>query len=440
MPRMNGIETTKMIKSDPDIPQPPTIIMVTAYGMEEIKKQAKNVDIDIFLTKPVTRSLLFDAIMDAFGKNGGRETRSKKYGVGEIREISNIKGSKVLLAEDNEINQQVAKELLEKAGLRVTIANNGKEAIKAIEGLDFNLVLMDLQMPVMGGLEATKCIRENPRFSSLPIVAMTAQAMSGDREKCIEAGMDDYITKPIDVNELFSTLIKWIKPKGSKVTDTYTSENRFQTDEMRSEEAQLPTLPGIDIKSGLIRVGNNMELYKKLLIKFRNDYSNSFNETKAALDNDNLEEAERLVHSIKGVAGNIGINKLHKVTGDLEAVIRKRDTGKYKAMLNQYSKELNNTLTSLQELKGEDDKYKKGEASDTQAKSSEKLVELLESLLVNIKTRKPKKCEPIIEEISKNIWPEHLDKKIKELIKLIERYKFKEAETNLQAIISKFNK
>ena len=103
--------------------------------------------------------------------------------------------------------------MLEKVGLRVTIANNGKEAIKAVEGTEFDLVLMDVQMPEMGGLEVTGCIRKDPRFSNLPIVAMTAQAMAGDREKCIEAGMDDYITKPIDINDLFSALVKWIKPK-----------------------------------------------------------------------------------------------------------------------------------------------------------------------------------------------------------------------------------
>jgi CheY-like chemotaxis protein len=440
MPGMNGIETTKRIKSDPDIPQFPTIIMVTAYGKEEIRKQAESVEIDAFLVKPVTSSLLFDAIMEAFGKNGERMSMSIKYGVEEIREIGNIRGAKVLLVEDNEINQRVAAELLEKASLNVTIANNGKEAIKALEGSEVDLVLMDVQMPEMGGFEATEHIRENPRFSNLPIVAMTAQAMTGDREKCIEVGMDDYITKPIDINELFCVLVKWIKPKERESNDTDTSQKDFQTDEKPSEDAQLPTLPGIDINSGLIRVGGNMKLYKKLLIKFRNDYSKSLSEIKTALENGNFNEAERFVHSIKGVTGNIGINKLYKITADFEAIIRKRETGKYKAMLNQYSRELNNTLTSLQVLKDEDDKYKKGKEGATQAKPSENFAELLESLLANIKTRKPKKCAPIIEEISKIVWPVHLDTKITELIKLIGRYKFKEAEMILRSIINKLLK
>jgi PAS domain S-box-containing protein len=437
MPGTNGIETTKMIQRDPGIPQTPTIIMVTAYGREEIRKQAESVDIDVFLVKPITHSLLFDAIMEAFGKNGGRKSVSTKYGVEKISEIGNIRGAKVLLAEDNEINQQVATELLEKAGLCVTIANNGKEAIKAVEGSEFDLVLMDVQMPEMSGFEATGCIRENPRFSNLPIVAMTALAMTGDREKCIEAGMDDYITKPIDINELFSALVKWIKPNDRKITDTDTSEKSFQTDEKRSEDDQLPTLPGIDVESSLIRVGGNMKLYKQLLIKFRDDYSNSFHEIKRAIKNNNLKDAERYAHTVKGVAGNIGVNKLQKIADDLEAGIRKRETDRYDGMLKKYSKELSKALTTLKALKPEEDRYKKEDVGDTQAVSPNELVELLEGLVPHIKTRKPKKCAPALEQISRLSWPDHLSKKVQELIKLIGKYKFKEAEKIAESIISK---
>ncbi|NOR64958.1 MAG: response regulator [Candidatus Scalindua sp.] len=437
MPGMNGIETTKRIKSDPDIPKPPTIIMVTAYGREEIRKQANNVDIDVFLVKPVTHSLLFDAIMEASGKNIGRKSKSLKYEVEKISEIGNIRGAKILLAEDNEINQQVATELLEKAGLRVTIANNGKEAIKAVEGSEFDLVLMDVQMPEMDGLEATGCIKKNPRFSNLPIVAMTAQAMTGDREACIEAGMDDYVTKPIDINELFSALVKWIKPKDRKIPDADTPQKSFQVDEELVEDDQLPTLHGIDVETGLIRVGGNMKLYKKLLIKFRDDYSNSCDEIKNAIKNNNLKDAERYAHTLKGVTGNIGISKLHKIAGDLEAVIRKRETDRYDIMLKKYSKELSKVLTTLKELEPEEDRYKKEDVSDTQDVSPDQLIKLLEGLVPHIKTRKPKKCAPAIEQISKLSWPDHLDKKVKELTKLIGKYKFKEAGKIVESIISK---
>ena len=185
--------------------------------------------------------------MEAFGNKAEPKPRSIKHGVKKINEIEKIRGSKVLLTEDNEINQQVARELLEKADLIVTIANNGKEAIEKVEGSEFELVFMDVQMPEMNGLEATGCIRKNPRSSirNLPIVAMTAQAMAGDREKCIEAGMDDYITKPIDINELHSVLVKWIKPKDRKIADADTSEKSIQIDEELTEDDQLPTLPGL---------------------------------------------------------------------------------------------------------------------------------------------------------------------------------------------------
>lgn len=436
MTGLNGIETTKIITSDPDISKTPNIIMLTAYGREEIRKQAKSAEIDIFLEKPVTNSLLFDAITQTFSKEGTRKSRSAKHGFKEIKEIEEIKGSKVLLAEDNEINQQVATELLEKAGLTVKIANNGKEAIKAIEGSEFDLVFMDVQMPEMGGLEATGCIRRNPRFRSLPIIAMTAQAMAGDREKCIEAGMDDYITKPIDINELFSVLVRWIKPKDRKIPVADTSQKSLQNDEELEEDDQLPALPGIDIESGLLRVGGNMKLYKKLLIKFRDDYSTSFHEIQSAIGNNSLKDAERYAHTVKGVAGNVGIDKLHKIAGDLEVGIRKRETDRYDSMLKKYSQELKRVLTTLKDLKHEESSYMRSAVSDTQAVSPNELVEVLEGLVPHIKTRKPKKCAPAIEQISKLSWPDHLDKKVKEFTKLIGRYKFKEAEMVVGSIIN----
>ncbi len=436
MPGMNGIETTKRIIRDPAIPRPHTIIMVTAYGKEEIRKQANSVDIDVFLVKPVTNSHLFDAIMEAFGKNGATKTRSAKYVNKELREIEIIRGANILLVEDNEINQQVATELLEKVGLNVTIASNGKRAIEKIENSCFDLVLMDIQMPEMDGFEATGCIRENLRFSNLPIVAMTAQAMTGDREKCIEAGMDDYITKPIDISELFSTLVKWIKPKHRKISDNDAPHKNFQIDEGLSKDDQLKNIPVIDAETGLMRVGGNVKLYKKLLIKFRDDYSNFFHETKTAIENNNLDDAERYAHTVKGAAGNIGISKLQKIAGNLEDGIRRRETGRYEILLKKYSKELSSVLNALKDLKLGVDKNKKEDVCEAQATSPEKLVELLEELIPHIKARQPKKCAPAIEQISKLTWPDHLEKSAIELTKLIGRYKFKEAETIVESIIT----
>ncbi len=440
MPGMNGIETSIKIKSNPDIPNTMNIIMLTAYGREDIKKEADLAGINNFLVKPITHSLLFDTIMETFGKNENRHARSIKYGFEDIGNIENIRNSKVLLVEDNDINQQVANELLEKAGLIVNISNNGKEAIEKVESSEFDLILMDVQMPVMDGLEATRCIRKDPRFSNLPIVAMTAQAMTGDREKCIEVGMDDYITKPIDIKELFSTLVKWIKPKDRKITDGDSAQKIFLVNEVSGKDDQLTTLSGVDIETGLIRVGGNMKLYKKLLINFRDDYSNSFQEIKSAIENNNLKDAERYAHTVKGVAGNIGINNLQKTAADLETGIRKRETNRYGIMLKKYSKELSKALTTLKDLEPEEDRHKKEGVDDTRVTSPDELVELLKELLLHIKTRKPKKCAPAMEQISRCSWPDYLDKKVKELSKLIGRYKFKEAETIAESIMNKLKK
>jgi HPt (histidine-containing phosphotransfer) domain-containing protein len=266
---------------------------------------------------------------------------------------------------------------------------------------------------------------------------MTAQAMTGDREECIEAGMDDYITKPIDINELYSTLVKWIKPGERMIPDVDTSQKILQADEKQIEDTQLPTLPGIDVEAALIRVGGNRKLYKKLLIIFRDDYSNSFHEIKTALDNENLEEAERLVHNIKGGAGHIGISKLYEIAGELETGIRMRETDRYDSMLKKYSKELSIVLTTLKDLEPDEDRNKAEGVSDTRAASPEELVELLEGLIPHIKTREPKECAPAIERISKLSWPDHLDKKVKELTTLIGKYKFKDAEIIAESVISK---
>ncbi|MEE9233044.1 MAG: response regulator, partial [Nitrospirales bacterium] len=212
MPEMDGIETARAVKTHPSLKKIPTIIMVTAYGREEAKKQADAVGIDGFLLKPVSYSVLFNTIMEVFGQKVERKRKGPKVAIESLKGTEEIKGSQVLLVEDNEINQQVATELLEKAGIIVTIANNGKEAIEKMKKTKFDLALMDVQMPVMDGFEATKEIRKESECKDLPIIAMTAQAMTGDREKCLEVGMNDYVSKPIEINDLFSTLIKWIKP------------------------------------------------------------------------------------------------------------------------------------------------------------------------------------------------------------------------------------
>ncbi|MDR1164698.1 MAG: response regulator [Deltaproteobacteria bacterium] len=209
MPGLDGLETIRRLNEKPALKKTALIIMVTAYNRDEILGRAKELGVKKVLTKPLTDSYLHDALMELFRKIPKTSQPAKDKG---REEVNSIRGAQILLVEDNEVNQLVASKILGNAGLRVTIAGDGSVAVEKVRENKYDLVLMDIQMPVMDGLTATKTIRELG-FSELPIVAMTAHAMSSDRELSLKAGMNDHVNKPINVKELFQTLLKWIPPK-----------------------------------------------------------------------------------------------------------------------------------------------------------------------------------------------------------------------------------
>ena len=215
MPGMDGVATAKAIKNSVSLKNVPTVIMVTAYGREEARQSAKGVGIEQFLTKPVTPSTLFNSIMTALGRDEQYERHRPDPASTEDSDIAKLKGARILLVEDNEINLELAKELLSANGMIVEAARDGKEALEMLAKNTFDGVLMDCQMPVMDGYEATKQIRQSARFKDLPILAMTANAMEGDKEKVIEIGMNDHIAKPIDIDEIFHIMAKWITPSAT---------------------------------------------------------------------------------------------------------------------------------------------------------------------------------------------------------------------------------
>ena len=319
MPGMDGIKASALIKKHPSLTEKPKIIIATAYGREEVMQKSEKVGVDGFLLKPVSQSVLFDAIMVAFGKEAPEGKAIAPVSRSDEEELRNIRGAMVLLAEDNEINQQVAKEILEQAGLEVSIANNGKEAVDMVRMGNFEAVLMDIQMPVMGGFEATREIRKDGGFKDLPIIAMTAHAMAGDHEKSLEAGMNDHVTKPIDPDQLISALVKWIKPADREMPEGVSESST----ESRNVEDVLPSeLPGISIASGLGRVGGNKQLYTKLLCKFKDGQENAVEQIETALQSGDVETAARLAHNIKGVSGNLGADNLYQAAANLEKAIK----------------------------------------------------------------------------------------------------------------------
>jgi len=367
MPGMDGIEASRRIKNHKELSKIPAIIMVTAYGREEVMQQAEAVGLEGFLLKPVSPSTLFDAIMQAFGEavpEVSPITRGKKQEAGDLEDI---RGARVLLVEDNEINQQVAREILEGAGLIVAVANNGQEAVDAVKTNAYDAVLMDVQMPVMDGYTATKAIRKwesgmrneigknsdlksafhipNSEFKGLPIIAMTAHAMAGDEDKSLQAGMNGHVTKPIDPDQLFATLQQWIKPVAERtdVQKPTLRDTSVPADQTVSKEDALPeSLPGFDLTAGLSRLMGNRRLYRKLLLDFGADYGAVTGEIREALGAKDFEQAHSLVHNLKGLAGNLAATDLQAAAVAMEKLV-KGQTGETVS-----DKELNRQLTELQ--------------------------------------------------------------------------------------------
>lgn len=304
MPAMNGIELAKELEYDLALTHTPRIILVTAYSRDDAMEAAKDLHIQSFLNKPVTPSSLLDAVMTAVGREVISDSRTQLKHADIQQAVDALRGAHVLLVEDNEVNQELATELLEAQGIQVTIANHGKEALEKLAQSSFDGVLMDCQMPVMDGYTATRLIRQQARFAALPIIAMTANAMAGDRDLVIAAGMNDHIPKPINVHEMFETMARWISP----INKLASFQPVSVAESIKTEE--IPQLPGINVQQGLLRTLNNPLLYRKLLLKtLRNQsgFASSYTQAKQAGEQ---SEQMRLVHSLKGVAGNIGAEQL----------------------------------------------------------------------------------------------------------------------------------
>lgn len=212
MPKLDGIETSRRII---DLPSPPHLVMVTAYGREEVLRRAEESGIESVLVKPVTSSTLFETTLAVLQTSDSSPDIAPSTA---LLDVNLTRGARVLLVEDNEINQEVALGQLEDAEVEVDVAENGEMAVRMVQSNPYDLVLMDMQMPVMDGIEATRVIRSDPRFKNLPIIAMTANAMAADRDKCLDAGMNDHIPKPIDPQELFRVLSQWTHGRKADAT------------------------------------------------------------------------------------------------------------------------------------------------------------------------------------------------------------------------------
>jgi signal transduction histidine kinase/DNA-binding response OmpR family regulator/ABC-type phosphate/phosphonate transport system substrate-binding protein/HPt (histidine-containing phosphotransfer) domain-containing protein len=354
MPEMDGIEVSKRIRKDLKLTVP--IVLMTAFGRGVEKLITKEEGINAFLNKPIAQSTLFNVIMDVFGK--------EVYGKEKIKHITtrasiykkHLRGVRILVAEDNLTNQEIAKAILEGAGIIVKVVNNGEEAVEAVKKGHFDAVLMDVQMPKMDGYEATQAIRHDPNVKSIPIIAMTAYAMKGDEEMCLSAGMDAYISKPIRQGRLFATLCKAIKPDEKEPADVKETESLRQDKvaedlSVTAGDGLPSTLPGINIQNALTELNIDRDLFKQILLGFLQNNRDTISNIRRAFVDKDWDSLMHLSHGLKGSAGNIGADELYAAALTLETASRKG--GKYppdSELIDNIESALNLVLKSLESL------------------------------------------------------------------------------------------
>lgn len=348
MPNMDGIQAALKLK---DLANAPPVAMVTAFGREDAVNiaEAKHLRLISVLTKPVTRRSIVRVISSFIEGDVLTNVRSHSDNGFFAQAMQSLGGCRILLVEDNELNQELATELMARAGIHVTVANNGQVALDMLRTSDlFDGVLMDCQMPVMDGYTATREIKKMPRFSGLPIIAMTANTMSGDKEKTLVAGMCDFIAKPLNVQVMFLTLAKWIKPP---FTSKAAQSQILPCDTVDSNAGgDLSSLLGIDVKVGLDIAMGNTNLYRRLLGKFY-DGHHHFIEEFSRVRYESHDDALRIVHTLKGSAGNIGAKSLHHAAGCLEvAYSEKAESERIDQLAQLVSNELKLVLSGIASL------------------------------------------------------------------------------------------
>ncbi len=308
----------------------PKTLLVTDFGQNEIPSILDNKNLDGILEKPLQKNKLFNAVAKIIGRD---YLSTGKYLAAGIQFnaglVSQIRGAHVLLVEDNEINQQIAQEMLASFGVTTTLAQNGEEAIANLQKESFDGVLMDMQMPVMDGITATREIRKNSKWATLPILALTANVYISQQNELLAAGMNDHIGKPIDPDQLLATLAKWIRPSKTSALETTIPTPK------NSAPMPIPDIPGVKVAESIRRIGGNVALYYALIEKFRTNQKDVVLNIRTALTSGDLKTSERLAHTLRGNSGSLGAETLQKLAEQLEKNINKNELADLESLLNQ---------------------------------------------------------------------------------------------------------
>jgi hypothetical protein len=384
LPGLDGLAAVEQIRRDTDLTKLP-VIMISAYGREKEVERADALGVTAFLFKPIKQSALFDAIMEALGRPvpprspHGRDAAAPSF-----------TSSRVLLVEDNQTNRAVARELLAQAGLTPDEAENGRQALEKVKQQTYDAILMDLQMPEMDGLAATKAIRLLPQGRDLPIIAMTANALKGDREKCLAAGMNDYISKPVDRRELFRVLGKYLHKEESATGPA-------------TDSLEVPSIQGIDVYLGLERLGLPWAVFRNLLTEFVRNQRGIVLALGQAVQAADLEAIRNLSHSLAGAAGNLSAYKLAPAARSLERAADAGEAGLIGSLYETLAAAFTEVESAVAELPANTpDPVTTSQAETPQPMEIETLLADLEKSLADFD---PVAAEQILEDLSARKWP-----------------------------------
>lgn len=419
---MDALGVVERLRAIPDLKYVPVVLMIPVNVDEAFRREADLLGVDGFVSRPVNRISLQDALLGEFSEAGQANFPDDEDQAESGLDFSR-KGRKILLVEDNELNQQVARRMLESMGFLVDVAENGRKGLEALGKDVYNLVLMDIQMPEMDGLTAAKIIRSDERYNSLPILAMTAHAMLGDKEKSFKAGMNEHLTKPIDPDELKKALRKYLDAE----------EVLYVPDSDEANDDGLPELSGIDSAKGLRNIGGNKLSYLKVLQGFRNLYANFAEELEVVLADSDMEQALLKIHSLKGVAGNIGAVKLYEFCRILEGRLRNEGLGGYEDNLQLFVAELELVINGLKELN-----LPTGHIDREYVYDEEKSFNLINKLYIML-GEGDVECGDVLDELRNHFNLERFEEQLVELARYIEHFDFDDGRSILERIADKLN-
>ena len=350
--------------------------------------------------------------------------------------LDGIQGARILLAEDNEINQQVAREFLTKGGLSVTVANNGQEALDWVQSEPFDAVLMDLHMPIMDGFECTRRIRALPQCANIPVIAITAAAMAEDRVASTEAGMDDHIAKPVDPQELADTLVRWIKPSVTRVSEIPASEiTKLSIEQQQDVEALESALPGVSIRAALERMGGNQELYRRLLLSFSKRHQGTADKLRELEQAGDPSALYLEAHNLKGEAGNLGLDAINSAADFLGRQIKSGEMGRLRKLTEVLAKQCELALITLDNLEG------KAEEASTPKSGQEaifldrtQLLPLLDLLMSHLQS-KNLAARRTVGELDKLTHGTNVGKEFAEIVSAVQQLRYDVALTSLEQLL-----